>query len=117
MLRVLIDQDFDHDILRGLWLRLPLDAVTAFETGLSQKNDPEVLDWAARNERVILTHDRQTMPAFAYDRVVKGLTMSGLFVVSRSLPVGQAIAELELLVACSKPGEWSGMVIFVPWRL
>ncbi len=117
MLRVLIDQDFDHDILRGLRLRLALDAITAREAGLSKKTDPEVLDWAARNERVIVTHDRQTMPAFAYDRVGEGLPMPGLFVVSRSLPVGQAIAELELLITCSEPGEWSGMVVFVPWRL
>jgi hypothetical protein len=34
MLRIFVDQDFDHDILRGLRLRLPdLDAVTAPQAG------------------------------------------------------------------------------------
>jgi hypothetical protein len=44
MLRVFVDQDFDHDILRGLRLRLPdLDAVTALQAGLDRKSDPEIL--------------------------------------------------------------------------
>jgi hypothetical protein len=39
MLRIFIDQDFHHDILRGLQLRLPeLDAVTAREAGLERKS-------------------------------------------------------------------------------
>lgn len=36
MLKILIDQDFDHDILRGLIRRLPkVDFVTDFDVGLS----------------------------------------------------------------------------------
>ena len=49
MLRLLIDQDFDHDILRGLRLRVPdLNAVTAREADLGRKSDPEVLAWRQR---------------------------------------------------------------------
>ena len=41
MLRIFVDQDFDHDILRGLRLRLPeLDAITALQVGLDRKSDP-----------------------------------------------------------------------------
>lgn len=48
MLRLLFDQDFNHDILRGLLLRLPdVDAVTALQSGLDEAADPELLDWAA----------------------------------------------------------------------
>ena len=36
MLRIFVDQDFDHDILRGLRLHLPdLDAVTHFKSALT----------------------------------------------------------------------------------
>ena len=49
MLRLLIDQDLDHDILRGLIRRVPdLEAVTALEIGMSEASDPELLVWAAR---------------------------------------------------------------------
>lgn len=37
MLRLLFDQNFNHDILRGLFLRLPdVDAVTALQAGLDE---------------------------------------------------------------------------------
>jgi hypothetical protein len=117
MLRVFVDQDFDHDILRGLRLRLPdLDAVTALQTGLDRKSDPEILAWAAEQNRVILTHDRNTMAGHAYDRVRNGEPMAGVFVVPREMPVGKAISELEAMIACSLDGEWDHLVVFLPLK-
>ena len=44
MLRILVDQDFDHDILRGFIRRVPqLDSITAYEVGMSEASDPELL--------------------------------------------------------------------------
>jgi len=115
MRRTFVDQDFDHDILRGLRLHLPnLDAVTALEAGLSRASDPEILAWAAAANRIIITHDRNTMTAHAYERVRSGEPMPGVFIVPRDMPVGRAIADLEVLVACSFDGEWSHLVVFLP---
>ena len=115
MLRVLVDQDFDHDILRGLRLRLPdIDAVTALQAGLDRKSDPEILEWAADQSRVLITHDRNTMPGYAYERVKKAEPMAGIFLVPRDMPIGQAISELEVLIACSLEGEWEQLVVFLP---
>ena len=115
MLRLLIDQDFDHDILRGLRLRIAeLNAVTAREAGLGRKSDPEVLAWAADQRRIVVTHDRNTMTRFAYDRVREGRAMPGIFVVSREMPVGKSISDLQLLLECSQEGEWDGLVVFLP---
>jgi predicted nuclease of predicted toxin-antitoxin system len=69
MLRLLIDQDLDHVILRGLLLRVPnLDVITAHQAGLSNASDSEVLAWAAEQERIVITHDRRTMPYHATSR-------------------------------------------------
>lgn len=115
MLRIFVDQDFDHDILRGLRLHLPdLDAVTALQAELDRSSDPEILAWAAAQNRVVVTHDRNTMSAHAYDRVRKGEPMGGVFIVPRDMPVGKAISELEILIACSLEGEWSHLVVFLP---
>lgn len=73
MLRLLIDQDLDHDILRGLIRRIPrLEAVTAFEIGMSEAPDAQLLTWAAQEERIIITHDRTTMPTHAADLMGEG---------------------------------------------
>lgn len=115
MLRLLIDQDLDHDVLRGLIRRIPqLDAVTAFELGLSEATDPELLTRAAQEGRVIVTHDRKTMPTHAADIMDEGRNIAGLFVVPRSMPLRQALEDLELLVSCSENDEWVNVVRYLP---
>ncbi len=61
-----------------------------------------------------MTHDRETMPGFAFDRVRKGLDMPGLFVVDDAAPAGRCIEELWLAIRCSEPEEWKNLVTYFP---
>src|SRR5262245_6870416 len=107
MLRLLIDQDVDHDILRGLIRRIPrLDAVTASEIGMSEATDVELLTWAAREERILITHDRTTMPTHAAALMNEGKSIAGVFIVPRRLPLRQVLDDLELMITCSENSEW-----------
>ena len=54
------------------------------DVGLLGKSDPMVLEWAAREMRVLLTHDVRTMRYHAYARLAAGLSMPGVFVVPLS---------------------------------
>lgn len=116
MIRFLADENFNGRILRGLLRRLPdLDVVRAQDVEAVQgAADPVLLEWAAERARVVLTHDVSTMGAHAYDRVVAGREMPGVFEVSADLPVGQAIEELVLIAKASQPDEWTGQVRFLP---
>lgn len=115
MLRLLSDENFNGDIVRGLLLRRPeLDLARVQDVGLEEKDDPAILAWAAENNRIILTHDRATIPDFAYARVAAGEPMPGVFVLNDRLPVRQAIDELLLIDACSEQGEWVGLVLYLP---
>jgi predicted nuclease of predicted toxin-antitoxin system len=59
MLRLLSDENFNGDIVRGLFLRQPnLDLLRVQDVGLREVDDPAILDWAASNERILLTHDQ-----------------------------------------------------------
>jgi predicted nuclease of predicted toxin-antitoxin system len=97
VIKLLTDENFDGDILRGLLRRMPiLDVVRVQDIGLIAAHDPEILAWAAAEERVLLTHDRDTMPHFAYDRIRIGEAMAGVFLVGDQMPKGQAIEQLIL---------------------
>jgi predicted nuclease of predicted toxin-antitoxin system len=62
MIALAVDENFDHHILRALVRRLPqIDALTVPTAGLAGADDPTVLAWAAREGRVLLTHDVRTM--------------------------------------------------------
>jgi predicted nuclease of predicted toxin-antitoxin system len=104
MLRFLSDENFNGDIVRGLFLRQPnLDLLRVQDVGLRELDDPAILDWAANNDRILLTHDRATMPDFAYDRLLEGQPMSGVFLINDRMPTRQAIDELLLLDTCNRP--------------
>ncbi len=115
MLKLVSDENFNADILRGLYRRRPdLDVVRVQDVGLSGTSDPDLLAWAAVEGRILLTHDRDTMPNFAYDRVRAGQPLPGVFLVSDLMPVGQAIAEILLAVECPGPEECRDLVRFFP---
>jgi hypothetical protein len=115
MLRLAADEDFNNRILRGLIRRQPeLDIVRVQDAGLRNRADTEVLEWAATEGRVLLTHDVTTMKKHADERVAAGLPMPGVFEVGQEFPIGQAIEELMLLAECSLEGEWEGQIRFLP---
>src|SRR5437868_5621503 len=78
VIKLATDENFDSDILRGLLRRQPdLDVVRVQDVGLAETADEKILAWAAGEQRVLLTHDRDTIPNFAYDRVRGGEPMAG----------------------------------------
>jgi hypothetical protein len=116
MLRLLIDQNLDHDILRGLIRRIPrLDAVTAFEIGMSRATDPHLLAWAEREGRIIVTHDRATMPMHAADLIGEGKNIAGLFIVPGRMPLYHVLDDLELMITSSEPYEWVNVISYLPF--
>ena len=115
MLRLLADENFNGDIVRGLLLRdAGLALVRVQDVGLYGVEDPEVLAWAAANDRILLSHDGATMPAYAYERIGRGEIVAGVFVLGDRFPVGEAIDELILMNECSEQAEWRDRVVYLP---
>lgn len=115
MIRLAADENFNNAIVWGLLRRNPaVDVVRVQDVGLRGAKDPAVLEWAAQEDRILLTHDENTMIGYAYDRVVSGRPMAGVFHVRRETPLGRVIEDLLTLVECSRDGEWSGHVRFLP---
>lgn len=116
-MRWLADENFNNDILRGLLRRkADVDIVRLQDVGLSGSDDPTVLEWAAQEGRVLLTHDAATITHYAYERVQAGKIMPGVFEVNRSVPLSVVIDDLILLTECSLENEWEGQVRYLPLR-
>ncbi len=115
MRRLLVDENFNGYIVRGLLRRRPgLDLVRVQDVGLVKSDDPTILAWAALHGYILLTHDRATVPEYAYDRVVAGEPMPGIFLLNDRMPPRQAIDELLLLDECSEQEEWNSLVVYLP---
>ena len=115
MIRLLTDENFDHNILRGLIRRVPhLDFVVVHDVGLTSQPDPVLLKWAASKHRSIITQDKETMIAYAKQLVRQGEPMAGLIVVPQSLAIGRAIDDLELVVHCYSESEMRDRIEHLP---
>ena len=115
MIPLLVDQNFNAAILDGLIRREPgLDVRHIRNSGLAAAPDPVILEWAAGQARVLLTHDRRTIPGFAYSRVAAGQRMPGVFLVSDDMPIGRAIDEILVAVHCLSLEECEGVVRYFP---
>jgi hypothetical protein len=114
-MRLAADENLQFQIVRGLRRRSPwLDIVRVQDAGLIGADDPAVLDWAAGEGRILLTHDIATISHPAYQRVLAGLPMPGVFKIHPSLPIAQVIEDLLLLIEGSEEGEWEGKVLYLP---
>ncbi len=114
-MRFLADENFNNKILRGIHLQNPLvDILRAQDTDVYGATDPIVLAWAAENDRILLTHDVKTVPKYANQRIVAGLSMPGVIVARQELSVGQIIDELLMIESASQPEDWIGLVVFLP---
>ncbi len=82
--------------------------------GLRTQPNDAVLEWAAKEDRIVLTHDYATMPFEAFARVSRGLSMPGVFMVPDDLAAGRAIDDLHLAATASLPDEFRDAVKYFP---
>lgn len=112
--RFLADADFNQRIVFGLRRREPtLDFQTGPQGGVLGRPDPEVLEIAARDNRILVSHDRGTMPAH-FARFTETQSSPGLILVSQEIDIGAAIEDLLLIWAASTLEEWRDKIGFVP---
>jgi predicted nuclease of predicted toxin-antitoxin system len=117
MIRLLVDESFNNDIVRGVLRRLPdLDIVRAQDEGLSGMDDAAVLAYAASEGRIVLTHDVRTLTAAAWDRVRAGQPMPGVFAVAQDVATAVVVEELVVISECSDDTEWRDQVRYLPLR-
>lgn len=108
------DADLNHIIVRAVLRREPaIDFQTAHAASLVGVSDQEVLAIAAGTGRVLVTHDRKTMPmhlaAFTATQ-----TSSGVLIVSRKMPVAQVAEELLLIWMATEAEEWTNRIYYLP---
>lgn len=116
-MRFLADENFNNTVLSALRGVLhDIDLVRVQDTEIYQAADPDVLAWAAKENRILLTHDVQTMIKFAYDRVRHGLVMPGVIEVYDRLPIGQVVEELSILIGAGTASDFENQVKYVPVR-
>jgi predicted nuclease of predicted toxin-antitoxin system len=117
MVKFAADENFNNRILRGIWRIEPsLDIVRVQDTQVAGHGDEAILAWAAKENRILLTHDFDTIINFAYERIRAGQPMAGVLQVNEFIPIGRVVDYIILAAGASLEGEWENQVRYVPLK-
>jgi hypothetical protein len=118
MLRLASDVDVRGEIVRGIRRHSPqIDLVCVHDALPETTPDPDVLSWAANENRVLITNDRNTMVGSAYARVAAGSPLPGLIVTTNRQSIGSAIDDILLIAEYMTEEEIAGqIVVYLPFR-
>jgi hypothetical protein len=113
-LRFQADADLNQIILHAVIRREPeLDFQTAEAAGLAGLRDPAVLALAARDGRVLVTHDQKTMPRH-FAAFITTETSPGVLIIPQRLSVAIAADDLLLIWSSMDADEWRNTIRFLP---
>ena len=108
------DADLNEILIKATLRREPaIDFQTARAAGLPGLNDRDVLAMAARSGRLLLTHDRKTMPSHFAEFIATD-TSAGVLVIPQKLPVARVVEDLVLIWAASEAEEWINRIHSLP---
>lgn len=114
-LRFQADANFNLAIIRGLRRIQPaIDFQLANDAGILTLPDPEVLAYAAAEQRVLVSHDVRTMPGHFADFLASGQHSPGVVLIRQTLPIRDAIDWLYLAWQAIEPTEWIDLITFLP---
>jgi hypothetical protein len=73
-----------------------------------------VLALAAQDGRVLVTHDRKTMPT-EFGQFIISQMSSGVLIISQNLPISEAINAIILVWEASTAEEWINQIMTFPF--
>ena len=114
-IRFQADNDLKFAIVKAVRRREPaIDFASAEESGLDGLSDPELLDRAASEGRVLVSHDLRTMLDHFRNHLTAGKSSPGLLVVSQGTPIGGVVEALVVLWVVSDPEELRDQAYHLP---
>lgn len=112
--RLLADANLFRAIRTGVKRLEPaVDFLSAESAGLEGLPDPEVLAVAARERRILVSHDLKSMPGH-FLTFLAGQSSPGVFLIAQDVPVAVSIDSLMLIWAVSDAEEWANRLTYLP---
>ena len=113
-IRFQADADLNQVIVSAVVRRVAaIDFRTATSAALAGLKDQDVLAVAARDGRVLVTHDQATMPRH-FVEFTRSQHSPGLIIVPQHLPLGEVADDLILIWTATEAEEWKDRIAFLP---
>ncbi len=113
-IKFLADENLRRAIVLGLRRREPsANFVQAYEAGTAGKDDLTVLQIAAEQNRILVSHDLKTVPEH-FRHFISRQASPGVILIPQKLPLSTAIEQLVMIWLASEAEEWVNQIRFLP---
>lgn len=116
-LKYLIDENVNPLYPNQIRLREPDILIKVIgEANIPSKGtlDPKILCWCEKNNFVLVTNNRTSMPVHLDDHVAINRHIPGIFILNPNLSIGENIEELILVALASEDNEYQDRIIYLP---
>jgi hypothetical protein len=79
-----------------------------------QSPDPLLLDWCAKNDFILVTNNRSTMPGHLADQLAAGRHIPGIFQLDLSLTIHEVANELAVIAGAGFESEYQDQIRYLP---
>ena len=108
------DADLREQIIWAVKRVAPeVDFQTANEAKLYGLNDQTVLAIAASQNRILISHDRRTMP-YHFGEFIQNQKSPGVFIISQKFDMEKVVDDIVLIWSASKAEEWENIISELP---
>ena len=111
------DNDLKRIIVDATLRREPrIDFQTAQAARLDDLDDEAVLRLAASPSRILISHDKRTMPLALASFVASGGTSPGvLLVIPQNAPIREVVEDLILIWTDDRANDWTNLIARIPF--
>ncbi len=114
-IRFQADADLSENIIWAVRREEPMiDFQTATQANLHGLGDDVVLALAASENRILISHDRRTMP-YHFGEFIGRQTSHGVFIIRKRFEMSKVVEAIILVWFASEPEEWFNNISELPF--
>lgn len=119
-LQYIVDENISPDLLRAIRksageLGMSIDVVRVGDMAdlPSGSADPDILIWAEREDRVLVSFDHNSLPDHLRDHLAAGRHSPGIFIIDPRRSAGEIAELLAVGAGASEEDEWRDPVEWI----
>ena len=116
-IRYLLDENMSHGVRDQLLYHEPTLPVLCIGDDMAPAlgtPDPLILDWLEKNDYILISRNRKTMPAHLKEYLDMGKHVPGILLIRRGISIGQLVEDLLLIWETSELKDYQDRIEYLP---
>ena len=78
--------------------------------------DPEILNWCEKNDFILVTNNRKSMPRHLANHLTAGRSIPGVFTIDLNVAMRVILEDLILIAGASHEDEFLNRIVYIPLK-